>query len=776
MNPYLRLALLGVFFLTGCCALVYQVLWTRLFTLSLGATAYSLCAVLCAFMGGLAVGSSLASRLVDRKRDFLTVYFLLELGIALFALLSPAFMDLVFGLVAVNLAGAAIPFGLGVLLRSGLCFALLLVPTTLMGATLPVLARGFVQNEHDTGRDVATLYFVNTLGGAAGAFLCGFVLIRTFGIHNSLAGTACLNILLAVAVFVLRAWFGIPCADRFERAARPPVHLPDLDRRLLLPLIGLSGFMALSYEILWTRVLTFFVGWTVYSYTIMLTTFLLGLALGSAAYAVLIRNRFNSVSVLAFLQIGTGLFATLSIPLFGLLDPLLTWALDSGFGSTSRQHMGLLFLASSMIMPPATTLLGATFSAAVQAGRTDLGRVAGTVGSLLAANTVGNLLGAVGATFVLIPLLGDAREAVLLVAVGHVLMGAALMAFGRKKIQTRSRRWAIAIATLSVAVASLCMPSGPVLAQTYLYRRVLKNPKILFNRTGVTSTVAVVEEGDKAAARLLMINNLEVASAGSRIGGSSYHSLISYFGMLLHPDPRDVFVVGLASGQTATAVLDFGEVRSLETVELSGEVIEALAYFDGPVPRLIADARSSLIREDARIYLLGSPKMYDVIISDVLLSATTGTTHLLSQEFFAICRRHLKPGGLMVLEWTPQGGSIAPLILRTFSSVFPTVVLYRTPAPDSPSMFVVGSETPIGSDIRAMNRRLESEIVGSAFSAGGVETGDGLLRLRVETTDVVANLETYPVVTDDKPLIDFMLERMVNYRGATTRAHTGPSP
>ncbi len=756
MNRRLRLGMLVIFFLSGGCALVYQVSWTRMFVVSLGANAYSLCAVLSAFMGGLALGSYLASYFADRSRDLLRIYFGLELGISAFALLSPAIMDLVFGAVAAEVADATLSLGLRVLMRVGLCFALLLVPTTLMGATLPVLARLFIQQDEETGQEVATLYFVNTLGGAVGAFLCGFFFIRSFGIRGTLLGTALVNVLLAVVVLALRTGFRVRSRGVPTPVTRPqPPCPPDLDRRTLLVVIGLSGFIALSYEVLWTRVLTFFVGWTVYSYAIMLTSFLLGLAVGSAGYALFIRKRFDSIAVLALLQIGTGLFAMLSIPLFGLLDPILTSAFDSGFGFKAGHRTALKFLVSLLIMLPTTTLLGATFSAAVQVGHAGLERVAKTVGSLLAVNTAGNILGVVAATFLLIPLLGDARASVLLMAVGNILLGAFLLLMGKGIHRVRRRRWAVALVPLSVLAAYVCLPKVPILAQTYVYRHVFEDPKILYNRQGVTTTAAVVEEGSERT-RLLIINGLEVASAGALIGGDSYNNLISYYGMLLHPDPQEVFVVGLASGQTATAVLAFQEVENLETVEISGEVIGALPYFDGPLPRLVSDARSSLIWEDARIYLLGTQKKYDVIISDVLLSATTGTAHLLSQEFFAICREHLKPGGLMVFEWTPHPRTIAPSILRTFSSVFQTVAIYSTPAPDSPSMFVVGSEAPIVSDIEAIGRRLQSPVVGPAFRVGGIETGEQLLQMRVDTAVVARNLASHPVVTDDRPLIDFI--------------------
>ena len=205
MNRTLRLSMLAIFFLSGGCGLVYQVTWTRMFVVAIGANAYSLCAVLSAFMGGLALGGYLASRGADRIRDPLRIYIALELGIATFALLSPTIMDLAFNAVAPEIADPDLPFGFRILMRVGLSGALLLVPTTMMGAALPILAKLFIEDEEKMGQEVATLYFANTLGAAGGAFLCGFFLLRLFGIRNALLGTAALNVMLAVVVLGLRA-------------------------------------------------------------------------------------------------------------------------------------------------------------------------------------------------------------------------------------------------------------------------------------------------------------------------------------------------------------------------------------------------------------------------------------------------------------------------------------------------------------------------------------------------------------------------------------------
>lgn len=761
-----RLALLLVFFVSGGCALVYEVAWIRMFSVALGTSAYSLCAVLASFMAGLALGSWGGGKIADWSREHLGLYVLLEIGIAAFVVVSPWLINIIYYGVAPAVSNPEVSLFWRVAMRVGLCFFVLLIPTTLMGATLPILSRLFVLRDEEAGQSIALLYFVNTIGAAVGSFLAGFVLIQSIGIRQTLFSAAAVNILLAVAVLILRSIWRkeVAIAEPISAAeGAHPVPAAGISHRLLLMAVGFSGFAALGYEILWTRVLTFFVGWTVYSYSIMLTSFLFGLAAGSAIYGVVLRRFGRSPAVLfAWIQVAAGIAAMLSVPLFGALEPMISLFRERGWATTFEQRIALKFIESFLIMLPATILLGASLPAAVNVARRGLERTGRTVGSLFAVNTLGAILGSVASTFVILPLIGGAREGVLLLTSAQVIVGAYLLFKAESVLKSgRNRIAALPVLILALGAAWLFNPGSPTLTQSHIYRNIYKNPTILYNRQGVTTTATVVETGDRSFRRLL-INNVEV---GNSDPGDSYFEIMSYHGLLVHPDPKDVFVVGLATGRTSDAVLSLPEVKRLDTVEISGEVIGALTYFFGDQPRLMTDPRSRVIREDARIYLMGTEETYDVIISDVLLSSTTGTTHLLSREFFEICRGRLKPGGIMVIAISVYASPISQTIFKTFASTFPHLSVFRHGSGERAldTIYILGSDTPIEADPDTVRRRFAYPDVNRFFNIRGPRDPETFLAGRLPPGRVPGLAGEQGALVDDHPHLEFML-RMLDKR------------
>jgi spermidine synthase len=359
-----RGAFVLIFFLSGACALVYEVSWIRLFAVALGASAYSLCAVLAGFMAGLALGGAVAGRTADARRDPLRLYAVLELAISVLGFLSPEILEWLSRTLAPHLADPGMPMALRAVARFAVVAVVLVLPTSLMGATLPVLARGCVPEKDEVGAETARLYSANTLGAALGAFLAGFVLLPVLGLRATLRWTAAVNAALGAAALAL---------GRRQPPRLPVVFASDgpRERRLRDPLTlavaALSGFIALSYEVLWTRLLTFFVGWTVYAYATMLAAFLLGLGLGSALFRSLGPNRGRAWRRVALLQLGTGFAAAASVPSLRLLTPFMERCLEAGYGGTFDQRVLLKFVAALVVMLPSCVLLGATFPATVEA-------------------------------------------------------------------------------------------------------------------------------------------------------------------------------------------------------------------------------------------------------------------------------------------------------------------------------------------------------------------------------------------------------------------------
>lgn len=736
----------AIFFLSGACALVYEVAWIRIFAVGLGASAYSLCAVLAGFMAGLALGGLLASRTAARQADALRLYGLIEVAIAAAGFLSPAALEWLTHTVAPRIANPDLPLAFRASARFVLAAAALVVPTTLMGATLPVLARGSAREGETAGAGAGRLYAANTLGAALGAFLAGFVLLPHLGLRATLQWTAAANALLgALALALARR-----AAARDDLAAAIPVAGAG---PLALSVAGLAGFIALGYEVLWTRLLTFFVGWTVYAYATMLTAFLLGLGMGSALYRSLGPDRGSPWRRVALLQVGTAFAAAASVPSLRLLTPFMARCLEAGLGASFDQRMLLKFLAALAVMLPSCVLLGATFPAVVDAADPGRAQVARTVGRVAASNTLGAILGTMCATFVLIPVLGEARLAVLVLAAANALLGVGLLAAGGDR---RPRLAPAALLALLAATLWLARPREEMIALTYLWRG-LTHPTVLMSRQGVTTTATVVETGERERVRRLMVNNLEESCSDPR---ESFHELLALHGLLLHPHPEEVFVVGLGAGRTAAVALDFPEVRHLETVELSGEVIAALPYFDGPPPRLLSDPRSHVTREDARIYLLADRRRYDVIIEDFNFASTTGSTHLLSREFFALCRDRLRPGGLFVTEVT-MADPISRVIARTLYTAFPRVSAFYQPAIDV--VFLVGSQGDLSPDPERIRERFAVAAVANPFRIMGVTEATSVLAARLPEERLQALMAGEVPVTDDQPHLDFALKGYDNY-------------
>jgi len=331
---------LGLFFVSGSSGLLYEVTWTRMLTLLFGDTVLAVSTVLASFMAGLALGSFWSGRRIDRRQGVLPVYAGLEASLGLAALLLPLGLEASTPLyVWLHRQLHSTPY-LFSLLRFVLAFCLLLVPTTLMGATVPVLSRYVVRTNATLGWNVGTLYALNTGGAVIGCFAAGYVLIGSLGLYQTVSLGAALNLTIALLVWMVRrrAEDGVPTAAAPAGALANPHHQgPVYDAsviRLVLWSFALSGFAALAYEVVWTRALTFFMGNSTYAFSAMLTTFLCGLALGSLLLARCSDRQTNLVPLLGGLHVGIGIYGLLTIPILGKLF----YGLDAwweGFSSAS---------------------------------------------------------------------------------------------------------------------------------------------------------------------------------------------------------------------------------------------------------------------------------------------------------------------------------------------------------------------------------------------------------------------------------------------------------
>jgi spermidine synthase len=715
-----RRAVLGLFFASGISGLLYEVAWTRMLNLLFGDTVLAVSTVLTSFMAGLALGSLWSGRLIDRCRRLLTLYACLEVGIGLTALLLPlALQGILPGYVWLHRRFHMLP-SLFILLRFLLAFGLLLVPTTLMGATLPVLSRYVVRAHATLGWRVGLLYALNTGGAVLGCLAAGYVLIGSVGLYETVAIGAALNGSVGVLAWVVRgrAGDGLPAAA----SAGEPNAAPGDDAgiiHLALWSVCLSGFAALSYEVIWTRALTFFIGNSTYAFSAMLTTFLFGLALGSLVWARVSDRTGNLVQLLGLVQVGIGIYGLLTIPILGkVFYGLDVWW--EGFSSASwGTPVWLKFAKTFAVILPPTFGMGGTFPLVSKIVARSLRTIGRSIGDLYALNTVGSIAGSWVAGFVFMPLLGT-QKSLIATALVNVAVGGVLVARGGRG--RRPLRAAVSAGALVAVVAvNLYVPA-------LRFADIAGEPEkdILYYDEGIAGVVKVAT--DIYDRKLLSINGWSVAGTGSPNPDLALvndypevQKMLAHLPMLLHPEPRQVLVIGFGAGGTSWSMTRYA-VQRVDIVEFVPGVIEAASLFPEVNHNVLADPRVRVTLDDGRNYLLVTPKTYDVISVDTLDPKHAGNGNLYTREFYELSKRALKPGGLFV-QWLPYhqvDNASLKLIARTFQHVYPHGTLWLTRFKGY--ALLLGTHEPLRIDVARLQNRLRDPAIQRDLAEAHVAT------------------------------------------------------
>jgi spermidine synthase len=654
-----------------------------------GNTTHAIATVLSAFMAGLALGSYAFGRLVDAGRNTLLVYGLLEGGVGLYGLTVPMLFALtqqaytrLYGLVEVSFSIFSIVLFL-------LCFLVIVIPTALMGATLPVLSRFCVTQFAALGRRVGDLYAVNTLGAVVGCALTGFFLISHLGLRGTVRLGATVNVAIAAVILVLvlalRGWAVSPASSGEDPAAAPkPAGRFRLDLALLLA-FALSGLAAMVYENAWTRALTLVIGMSTYSFSVMLTTFLVGLGIGSLLYGRWLGHRDIGLAGFGILELMIALSALATIPLFERL-PLLFLRLRYGLGGSFQEFLTVQILLSALVMVVPTLLLGATFPAVARIYTRNLTLVGRSVGTAYASNTLGAIAGAFLGGFLFIPTIG-VQHSIALAVVLNAAVGVLLVAMD---MHVRlGRRLVVAGAMLGVSVWAFLgfgtwdkgiMTSGvTIYAHNYadlptdaLRREWMTRDELLYYREGLTATISVHRSA--GSDYLYEKTNGKVDAS---TGDTPTQLLVGYLPMLLDPGAKRVLVIGMGSGMTAKAVAAF-PVEQLEVAEIEPAVIEGARFFAEKNGHVHEDPRVRFIHADGRNYLLAARERYDVIISEPSNPWIAGVGNLFTREFYQLARDKLSADGVFG-QWM-QTYAMAPedlrMVYRTFAEAFPDVSLW----------------------------------------------------------------------------------------------------
>ncbi len=697
--------ILLLFFASGFCGLVYEVVWMRQLSLVFGNTVYATATVLAGFMGGLAIGSLLFGKVADRVKNPLRLYGILELIIGGLALLFPLILQ---GLMPLYLWYAkisdssyhALSFAQSILL-----VGLLLIPTTLMGGTLPVLTKYLSREFSSLGRSLSLLYGLNTLGAVIGCAAAGFWLVGSLGVRATTWLAVAVNVAVGIIALVLgkeTSAVEIQTPAAIPTAAPPPQ--PVWFRRLLLALFAVSGFAAMAYEVLWTRVLTFLAGGTSYSFTVMLTTYLLGLALGSLLIARLVDRTKRLVEIFSVLQmlIGLGVLATLAAA------PQLLNMLGGFLGPKEAPRFsdltGFILLQSAISLVfifPATLLTGMTFPVVARIYTTSHQQTGADVGVAYFADTIGAIGGSLLAGFLLIPQLGTLDSLKALALLNLVIGGVALASTGTggKEIRFSLPRLG---ALAGVVVAVFFVTQGSIPKNTFADIFTAPEATLDYIHEDLGGTVTIENYGDH---RTISINGINVA--GTDLKFEATQKLQAHLALLIHPHPEKVLQIGFGSGGTAWSITRH-PVREIDCVEITKAVINARDHFLDTNHDVLADKRVRVCLDDARSYLVKCDKQYDAILSDSIHPRYAGNGGLYATDYYRLCQQRLKPDGIFS-AWLPMHGMALEdfrVATRSLKAVFPHVYLFHTPVGRTEWTIILGMNQPLKFDLELLRQKL----------------------------------------------------------------------
>ncbi|MCR4324485.1 MAG: fused MFS/spermidine synthase [Candidatus Curtissbacteria bacterium] len=686
-----------LFFLSGVAGLIYEVVWSRLLVLVFGSTTNSIVAVISAFLGGLAIGSLISGKIADRLSfaKLIKTYSWLELFIGLSAGATLLIIPVIKNFYSVLSDGTQITPGI-LAVKFALTILVLIIPTTLMGATLPILARFLEGQYKSTTRSLSYLYAVNTLGGVVGVVLSAFILIELFGLVSTLLIGVLLNVLISALAGRIAAR-GLKTISR-ENLKSNFSALFSLNNVLVISLFGVSGLVSIAYEILWTRIFTPTLGTFIYAFASVLAIYLLGIALGS-----LVWDKFKTLvggrnMAFAICELAIGLFALLTVILtsryfgqmFGADENILYQAREAAFNR--RQLIVLMII-------PATLFMGLTFPAVVDL--LDKKRLYGsTVGLAYFANTVGSICGGFFASFFIIPKIGSSQGVIFLAAINLVI--AAIFIFKEQE----ARQYLKLSATLTLVVAVVLW--GWLYSSRGNFYTSINQARIDWAKKNNVSWVfkedqvaSVLAFADTSGNHNLFIDGIPTTTKVRET------KLMAHIPIFLHPDPKNILVIAFGMGSTFRSSLTHN--IEADVVELVPSVPPLMSLFYPDADEVLKNPKGAVIINDGRNYVFLTREKYDVVTIDPPPPFNAaGTTLLYSREFYEDISKKLKEGGV-VSQWVWFGSrddDIA-MVTKSFVEVFPYVLAIHAPeSRGRGGMFLEGSFSPIVIDRDKIEKRL----------------------------------------------------------------------
>ena len=672
--PWLLLLLAG----SGCAALIYEIVWFQLLQLVIGSSAVSLGLLLAAYMGGLFLGSAAFARLVSARQHPLRLYAWLELGIAAFGIVA------LFGVPIVGrlYVATAVSGLLGMVLRGVVAAACLLPPTLLMGCSYPAIAR-WVTAAPGRPTSLGLLYSANIAGAVIGCGAAGFYLLRVYDMAIATYAAAAVNCAVALFAFALAArarHSGEAAVVARQQVQRAPGVVP------VYVAIAFSGMTALGAEVVWTRLLSLLLGPTVYTFSIILGVFLVGLCAGSGAGSFIARRVRDPRLALAACQIL--LAAAIAFTAWTLASALPYWPVDPQLSTSPWFNFDIDIARCVRAIFPATLLWGISFPLALAGSAAEGEDPARLSGEVYAANTAGSIVGALAFSLLLIPVLGTQGSERLLIwlAAAGAAVAITPVLFAKRGPSGATVKFGASLAGAAVLAWILASTVSGMPWQAIAYGRriapILRNLAVtggtqatpVFVGEGINSSVVISQLGDQ---KYFFVSGKSEAS--SALIDMRLQRMMGHLPALINPVPRSVLVVGFGAGVTAGSFVPYPDVASIVICELESLIPPASdEFFAKENYHVMRDPRTRVVYDDARHYILIAPQKFDVITTDPIHPWVKGTSTLYSKEYFELVKSHLNPGGVAA-QWLPIYESDEETVrteLATFFSVFPNATVW----------------------------------------------------------------------------------------------------
>ncbi len=768
-----RRIILICFFATGVTGLVYEIVWTRMLILAFGSTQFAVTTVLTAFMAGLAFGSLIFGRIVDSYRRPVVLYGLVELTIGIYSILTPFLFSVIKNIYLTHLSSGELHYASFSLTQFLLSFACMITPTILMGGTLPILIRYITASKEEIGFTAGMLYSINTLGAVIGCTITGFYSLYIIGVNETVYTAGIVDIIIGALVIALsRGKTERETAKDIQReTVSSPADYNPLTAIIILAAFAISGFAALAYEVFWFRIFSLVIGSSIYAFTIMLATFLIGIGIGSLSFAPFIDKRKNPILWFAILEFIIGLSVLLTVPVYKEL-PYIFLEMFKAFSSSFWIFLAMQSFLCSLVMIIPTLCMGAIFPTVGRIYAKDLDTVGRGIGNIYFFNTAGAIFGSFIGGFILIPSIGIQKAIILLTGI-NILLGITILLTASLKRAAKGVLITAVMILFLITVMNIppwdrvIMTTGPYVNPSAgpVLEAIKEKDKtifdeLLFYKEGINAVITVRREGDGKTISYQSNGKYEARTVDSKPGKA--WSLLGHIPALLSKRHDRALLIGLGSGITLGAMEQY-PFKEIDVAELEPAVVEAAGYFSKANTNALDDPRARLHIADGRNFLFAAEKRYDVIVSAVSDPWITGVSNLFTKEYFDGINSKLTDDGIAALWFQNYRISIDDLKtgLNTFASAFPHVSLWFHYSNTS-DLIVIGSKTPHAFEIGSIYANLTEGRVKNDLARLDISNPFDILSLfLMGDKDMREYIRGAGINTDNRPILEFTLPRLL---------------